>query len=138
MAVSCIQDVPCEHGAYHAQEPLAIDRLVDETIGAGRFDELMRRALHVRGDDNHARGGVELPELGQHVEPVHAFHDQVEQDGVRLLEEIPLEGRHAVLGFHHLEAVGLEHRAHAAPGQTGIVDEKDLLLHTCSRMASAI
>ena len=80
---------------------------------------------------------IELAQLRQHVQPVHALHHQIEQDDVRLVEEVALERGQPVLRLDDLVAGGLEDLAEAAPRQSRIVDDQDLALHTRSRMASA-
>ena len=46
-------------------------------------DQLARRRLDVGGHDDDTGRRIELAKLGQHVEPVHALHHEVEQDDVR-------------------------------------------------------
>ncbi len=82
--------------------------------------------------------GIELAKLRQDVEAVHAFHDEVEDDQIGFVDRIPLESGHSVFGLDHLETRGLEHRAHTPSCQPGVVDEQQLMCHTCSRIASAI
>ena len=121
-----------------AEQMVAIDRLVDEPARASRVNHVLRRALDIGGDDDHARGRVELAELGQDVQAVHPFHHQIEHHDVRLLDEVLLERDHAVLGLDDVEIVRFENGPHAPSRQTGIVHEQQFAFHTCSRMASAI
>src|SRR5215207_1671312 len=83
--------LPPQRGADRAEHALRPERLVDEGLRARLFDHRPRRSLDVGAGDDHARVGVHLAQLRQHVQPVHALHDQVEEDEVGLLDEIEFE-----------------------------------------------
>ena len=77
--------------------------------------------------------------LVEHVEPVHALHHEIEQDDIRLLDEIALEGAHAVLRLDDVVAGRLrESRAALRRARPESSTSRILVLHTRSRIASAI
>ena len=83
--------------------------------------------------------GVHFRQLLQHIEAVHALHHQIQQDEIRLLEEIPLERDQAVFRFGDFVARRLQHLARATPRHARIVDEQDLgPPHTRAISASAM
>jgi hypothetical protein len=122
----------------NVEHALFLDRLVDEGAGARLFHEPMRRVLNVGRHYDDARRGVHLPELRQHVESIHPLHDQIEQNEIRLLEEVPLERQHTVLRFDDFEPAGFENASHAPSRQRRIVHKEEFLFHRYPRIASAI
>ena len=58
------------------------------------------------GEDQHARGLLALLQLGEHAQAVHARHDDVQQQHVRLLRGAHLQRGQAVGRFaHHLNVL---------------------------------
>src|SRR6185436_7496347 len=87
-------------------------------------------------DGSHLR--IHLKQLVEHVQTHHAFHHQIQQDEIRLLQKVPLERGQAVLGLDDEVAGRLEDLARRAARQGRVVDQEDFRRHIRSSMASAI
>src|SRR5688572_12902888 len=99
-SVSTMSLLPPHRGLDRAEHVLRRERLVDEAARARLFDHRPRRALDVGAGDDDARAGVHLAQLSQHVEPVHPFHHEDEEDEVGLLDEVEFERGHALFRPH--------------------------------------
>src|SRR5215204_329325 len=137
-SVSSIALISLQRGLYYAEHVLRRERLVDERVCARLFDQRPRRGLYVCAGHDDARAGVHLAQLGQHFEPVHPLHHQVEEYKVGLLDEIKFERGHALLGLDHAVSGRLQDAPQGSTRQRGVIHDHDLFTHTASRIACAI
>src|SRR5215207_7279752 len=114
-SVSCITLLSPNRGLDHAEHVLGHERLVDEGARARLFDQSARRSLYVGAGDDDARARVQLAQLGQNVEPVHAL--------LRLDDAVP--GR-------------LKYAPQRPARHRGVVNHHYFFTHTASRIARAI
>ena len=119
----------CEaHGVRHGRRILAaVDGAGEEDTGAAE--------LHGAGDDavvsdggehQHAGRAFPLLQLGEHAQPVHSRHDDVQQHDVRLLRGGRLKRGDAVFGLcHEIDVLICRKLLREALAQGGVVIHKN-------------
>ena len=78
-----------------------------------------------RGQDDDGQGWPDLPELGQHVQPIAARQEQIEEDQVHPEAQRFLQSLLAVARLGHLIAGGAQGVGYAAANGCLVLDDND-------------
>ena len=118
------------------EDPLALRRLLEEVdrSAARRFDR--RRDVAVSRDHQHGRRVVARDDPVEDLEPVHARHLDVEEDGVDASRVEVRERRLPVRRREHLVALVLEDHPQGVADARIVVDDEDLLCHRVPLLAN--
>src|SRR5476649_1179612 len=94
--------------------------------------------LDVGSRDNDSRLAVNLAQLLQHFNSIHAGHYHIEKDKIGLLKRVTFEGGHAVRRLSHFVACGFQNAPDDSSGHRRVIHNQNFRFHTTSNIASAI
>jgi hypothetical protein len=115
--------------AYDQEQPVRVHRLLDEVERSqpGALDRGLDRP--VGGDDYHRQLRLVLVDVGEHLEPVHPRHLDVQEHQVHGVIADQVERAAAVFGQQHAVAFELEELLQGASDARLIVGDQDGLGH---------
>src|SRR3954454_3412766 len=64
------------------------------------INQLTRRTLNISACNDHQHLRVHLTQFHQHIQSVHTFHHEIEQNQTRLFEKVNFERSHAIVSFN--------------------------------------
>ena len=122
-----------ERVAQREQDAVGVERLLEEVVGAelrrlhGRLDRAVSR------DHDHLGAGIELAQLPQRLDPVHALHLHVQEDEVGPAVRIDPQRLAARRAGLHLDRFVLEHLLQGLADPLLVVHHQDPPLHVLLR-----